>query len=92
MKKMMHSPIKDQAKKINEMLRGHYNYYGMGGNLDSMIKVYQAIIKYWKKILSKRCWKGYIRWKVFNRILKWFPIMRPKIHIPLTEMKVYAIL
>jgi RNA-directed DNA polymerase len=28
-----HLPINGQADKINQILRGHYNYYGMTGNL-----------------------------------------------------------
>jgi group II intron reverse transcriptase/maturase len=31
MRKIMHHPIKEQVKRINQFLRGHYAYYGLGG-------------------------------------------------------------
>ena len=36
--KIMHYKVTDQIKKINQVLRGHYNYYDMGGNFISMFK------------------------------------------------------
>jgi len=92
MKEMQHWPTKEQTDKINEMLCGHYNYYGMGGNLKSLQKVYRIVERYWWKMLCGRSWRGYIRWSVFLEIQKGFPILRPRIHIPLVEMKQYAML
>ncbi|HEY5586000.1 MAG TPA: hypothetical protein VIK78_16105 [Ruminiclostridium sp.] len=92
MREMRHWNIKDQANKINEMLRGHYNYYGMGGNLNSLIQIHDKTEKYWKKMLSSRSWKGYINWSKFMEIKKEFPILRPKIRIPFGKMKSYAML
>jgi len=40
MREIRHWPIKEQTEKINSVLRGHYNYYGMGGNLKSLYKTY----------------------------------------------------
>lgn len=92
MKENQHWSIKEQIDKINEILRGHYNYYGMGGNLKSLQKVYRIVERYWWKLLCGRSWRGYIRWNKFVEILKDFPILRPKIHIPLGKMKQYAML
>lgn len=58
MKEIRHWAIKDQADKINEMLRGHYNYYGMGGNRKSLLRVYYIVEEYWRKMLCSRSWKG----------------------------------
>ncbi|WP_003544826.1 group II intron maturase-specific domain-containing protein [Desulfotomaculum nigrificans] len=58
MKEIRHWAIKDQADKINEMLRGHYNYYGMGGNRKSLLRVYCIVEEYWRKMLCSRSWKG----------------------------------
>jgi len=40
MREIRHWSIKDQINKINEIVRGHYNYYGMGGNKTALIKFY----------------------------------------------------
>jgi RNA-directed DNA polymerase len=92
MREIRHWAIKDQADKINEMLRGHYNYYGMGGNLKSLLRVYYRVEDYWRKMLSSRSWKGYITWDKYKEIKKTFPILRPKIRIPFGSMKSYAML
>ncbi|GAB6152702.1 group II intron reverse transcriptase/maturase [Desulfosporosinus burensis] len=92
MKEMQHWSIKEQVYKINEMLRGHYNYYGMGGNLKSLQRVHRVVERYWWRLLCGRSWRGYIRWNVYVEILKSFPILRPRIHIPLVKMKQHAML
>src|SRR5690348_15724566 len=40
MRRIRHYTISDQASEINAALRGHYAYYGVAGNLRSLIKVY----------------------------------------------------
>src|SRR5205823_2483225 len=31
--RMRHHPVKEQARAINQILRGHFNYYGIAGNV-----------------------------------------------------------
>jgi RNA-directed DNA polymerase len=33
MRRMRHSPLREQAGHLNQMLRGHYGYYGIAGNI-----------------------------------------------------------
>ncbi|EJO5348274.1 group II intron reverse transcriptase/maturase [Clostridium botulinum] len=92
MREIRHWTIKDQVDKINQILRGHYNYYGMGGNLKSMYRIYHKVEKYFRKMLSSRSQKSYITWEKFKTIKEKFPLLKPKISIPFREMKSYAIL
>ncbi len=92
MREIRHWMIKDQVDKINQILRGHYNYYGMGGNLKSMYRIYHKVEKYLRKMLSSRSQKSYITWEKFKNIKEKFPLLKPKISIPFREMKSYAIL
>jgi RNA-directed DNA polymerase len=85
-----HWSIKDQVDKINQILRGHYNYYGMAGNLWSITKIYNITERYWKRMLSSRSQKSYITWEKFNNIKTTFPLERPKLSIPYSKLKVYA--
>jgi len=32
MRRMRHEPIQEQVEQLNQMLRGHYAYYGIAGN------------------------------------------------------------
>src|SRR5271166_757957 len=44
MRRIRHYAISEQASEINAVLRGHYAYYGVAGNLRSLLKVYQAVL------------------------------------------------
>ena len=92
MKEIRHWTIKEQAKKINEILRGHYNYYGIGGNFGSLQRVYRTTERYWFRMLSSRSWRGRITWERFHKIKKSYPVLRPKLHIPFNMMVQYAML
>jgi group II intron reverse transcriptase/maturase len=92
MREIRHRKVKEQVNTINDMLRGHYNYYGMGGNMESLRKVYIKTEKFWWKMLCSRSWKGYITWDKYNELKKSYPILRPKIRIPYTRMQSYAML
>jgi len=92
MREIRHWPIKEQTEKINSVLRGHYNYYGMGGNLKSLYRTYHRTEWYWRRMLSSRCSKGYVDWDKFQRIKSLFNLMRPKLSLPYSELKAHAIL
>ncbi len=74
-----HHPIKVQQSKLNSMLTGHYNYYGVTGNFASLQKVYRSAEKQWYKWLRRRAQKKKLRWEQFNAILAKFPLRSPRI-------------
>src|SRR5262249_17410146 len=41
-----HDPLKEQAEQINQGLRGHYAYYGIAGNVGSLLRVYRHVHHY----------------------------------------------
>lgn len=87
-----HEPLKDQIKAINQSLRGHYAYYGLGGNINSLFRIYRHTERYWKKMLSSRSRKSYVNWEKFAKIKKFYPIQQPKLYLPYEDMKRYAVL
>jgi RNA-directed DNA polymerase len=78
-KNAMHFPIKIQRRIINQFLRGHYNYYGLGDNFHSLHQIYYYTIRIWKITLSRRSQKGRITWKRFNRIKELNTILKPRL-------------
>jgi RNA-directed DNA polymerase len=66
MRRMRHSPRREQAEHLKQMLRGHYAYYGKAGNIRALRKVHRAVELYWRKMLSSRSWKGELWWKKFQ--------------------------
>lgn len=87
-----HEPLKEQAEQINQFLQGHYAYYGVAGNLGSLQRVYRSIERYWRKMLSSRSQKGKVRWEVFLKIKCTYPLQLPKLSLPYTRLKQFAVL
>jgi group II intron reverse transcriptase/maturase len=92
LKKIRHHKLREQRDAINRVLRGHYRYYGVGGNSKALNGLYFKTLKTWRKTLSSRSQVGKLRWDKFNKILKSFPLERAKIYIPYTRMESLAIL
>jgi hypothetical protein len=90
MRRMRHSPLKEQADHLNQMLRGHYAYYGIAGNIRAMRKVQRAVERYWRKMLSSRSWKGTVYWKKFQQIKDRFPLLPPRLHLPYGMLQALA--
>ena len=92
MREIRHWKVREQIDRINQMVRGHYNYYGMGGNYQSLVKIYNKTKWFLKKMLSSRSRKGNVTWELFDKIMKKYPILRPYMKIPYAEFKKYAML
>jgi group II intron reverse transcriptase/maturase len=92
MRAIRHYDIKDQVREINQILRGHYAYYGLGGNYRSLWKVYRFTERHWRKVLSSRSWKSYLTWEKFNSIMKRYPLQRPKMKCTFVDMTKLAVL
>jgi len=72
-----HTPISAQRAKLNSMLRGHYNYFGITGNYYSLNKFFRAVCRNWRKFLSSRCQRKTMSWNKFNKLTKVYPLVRP---------------
>ena len=79
-KRHRHDPIGEQQRQLNNKLRGHYNYYGITPNSQS-IRIFQERVKrQWFKWLNRRSRERHLDWDTFNRLLKRYPIERPRIY------------
>jgi group II intron reverse transcriptase/maturase len=92
MRHIRHEPLSKQSQKINQVLSGHYNYYGLGGNLRSLHKVYRFTERYWHRMLCSRSQKSYIRWDRFQQLKDVYPLRQPRLILPYSKMKSYAVL
>lgn len=77
-------PVKDLIKKINQKLRGHYQYYGVTDNTRS-VKSYLNTTRYLLfKWLNRRSQKrSYNSDSFYNGLLRTFPLIEPKISVSL---------
>lgn len=67
-------------EKLNIKLQGTFRYYGVSDNIDWMISFRDYIIYQLHKQLCERSQKGKISWDKFKKILKYNPIVMPKIY------------
>ena len=93
MRQIRHHRISDQVSEINAVLRGHYAYYGVAGNIRSLLKVYRVVERYWHRMLRSRSWAaGRLTWDTFNQIKQRTPLLRPKLRLPYRELQALAVL
>jgi group II intron reverse transcriptase/maturase len=92
MRRMRHLPVQEQVTNLNRVLRGHYAYFGIAGNLRALQRVYQMTERYWHKMLCSRSRTGHVRWEDFARIKQRYPLQRPKLVLPYRELQRYAVL
>jgi group II intron reverse transcriptase/maturase len=92
MREIRHYSLREQVEKINQVLRGHYAYYGVGGNFKSLFKIHRFAERYWHKMLCSRSRKSYITWERFQSLKEVFPLQRPKLSVPYMRMKALAVL
>ena len=92
MRRQRHLPLSEQVANLNQVLRGHYAYYGIGGNFRALLRVHRFVERYWYKMLCSRSRKGQIPWEAFHRIKGRFPLQRPRLTLPYRQLKAYAVL
>ena len=92
MRRMRHLPVREQVLNLNQILRGHYAYYGIAGNFRALQYVHRAVERYWRKMLSSRSRAGYVRWEVFHQIKARYPLQRPKLALPYRKFQSLAVL
>ncbi|MFZ5786605.1 MAG: group II intron reverse transcriptase/maturase [Acidobacteriota bacterium] len=74
-----HEPVKDQHAALCQKLRGHYQYFGVNGNLASLRKLAHAAVRSWFKWLRRRSQRTRLTWERFNALLVALPLPRTRI-------------
>jgi group II intron reverse transcriptase/maturase len=70
---------------LQAKLRGHYQYYGVCGNMRSLGRFYTQTVRLTFKWLNRRSQRKSFSWEGFATYVKRYPLPRPKIvHNPYT--------
>jgi RNA-directed DNA polymerase len=78
LKKMRNRMKQEQLwKLLGAKLQGHYNYYGVSGNFDSIQTFYRQTIFLTYKWLNRRSQKKSFTWPSFWLYLESYPLPRP---------------
>jgi group II intron reverse transcriptase/maturase len=74
-----HWLVPEQHRHLTAMVRGHYAYYGISGNIRRLQGYVRAIVRIWRKWLSRRARNGVVRWRQMNALLKRHPLPSARI-------------
>jgi len=67
-------PLPQIGRWLGQVLRGHYQYYGVPRNICALKSFRYAVVSLWKKTLGRRSQKGYVTWERLNRLVRtWLP-------------------
>lgn len=81
----MHCKVSETIELLNVKLLGHYRYYGITDNIDSIRSFYEITVKMLYKILNRRTQKNkYSYQEYYEKIEK--QIIKPRIHIDIVKM------
>jgi group II intron reverse transcriptase/maturase len=69
-----HHPVTEQHRTLSQKLRGHFAYFGITGNSIAIQRYRNAVIRIWKKWLSRRRRRGFLSWNWMSRLLKRYPL------------------
>jgi len=73
-------PTAETMKTLNKALQGHYNYYGINGNLIMIVKFTRYIRSACYRMFNRRDQKGRMKTDVFNRIWAYY-IIPPRLKV-----------
>jgi RNA-directed DNA polymerase len=74
-----HLPVKAQHDALSRRIQGHFNYFGVSGNLRSLLQLVQGVGRAWYKWLRRRSQQVHLTSKRFGELLKRLPLPRPRI-------------
>jgi RNA-directed DNA polymerase len=76
-----HDPVKEQRKALARKLDGHYNYFGVNGNVRSLKVLLRQVERGWRKWLSRRGQRRPLSWERFKGVLQLYPLPAPTIRV-----------
>jgi RNA-directed DNA polymerase len=76
-----HQPVKDQHATLRQKLNGHFNYFGVNGNISCLHQLVLQVERIWRKWLARRSQRGRMPWSRFKGLLQSYPLPRPQIRV-----------
>jgi len=73
-------PIGTIWKKVSQKLLGHYSYFGISDNWQSITKYFHQVKQLLFKWLNRRSQKRSFNWERFSQMLVNYPLPKPKIY------------
>lgn len=74
-----HDPVQAQQRALNQKLRGHYAYFGVTANNESLKRLYRATRAAWRRWLNTRSQRAHMTWVRFYELLERLPLAPPRV-------------
>lgn len=78
-----HESVKEQHAALARRIEGHFNYFGVNGNMRSLYLLVHQAERAWKKWLGRRGQRKPLCWKRFEDVLRQLPLPAPRIRVRL---------
>lgn len=76
-----HDPVEEQHLALKRRLNGHYNYFGVNGNVNALVRLRFAAERAWRKWLDRRSQRARMSWRRFKQVLARFPLPEPQVRV-----------
>ena len=76
-----HLPVKQQHETLTRKVRGHINYFGVNGNMDSLERFVRQVHRSWFKWLNRRSQRARLTWERFADLLVDLPLPKARITV-----------
>jgi group II intron reverse transcriptase/maturase len=77
LRRRRHQSIPEQGRWLASVLRGHFNYYAVPGNIDAVSAFRKEVRRLWRETLRRRSQRNRMTWDRFSRISdRWLPPAR----------------
>ena len=80
-RRQRHKPMKEQHAALRSRIQGHFNYFGVNGNIRSLYVLAHHAKRAWYKWLCRRSQRARLNWQRFEDLLKMLPLPRPKVRV-----------
>lgn len=74
-----HLPVKEQHAALTRRVQGHFNYFGVNGNTESLKRLVDEVRRIWFKWLNRRSQRSRLTWERFEDLLRAFPLPTPRV-------------
>jgi RNA-directed DNA polymerase len=76
-----HWPVREQHVALKRRLVGHFNYFGVNGNVRRMAALVRWVTRAWRTWLNRRSQRARMSWKRFSNVLRVYPLPKPGIRV-----------
>ncbi len=74
-----HLPVEEQHRSLILKLKGHFNYFGVNGNVDCLYALVEQVRIAWRFWLNRRSQRARMTWERYEILLSAYPLPTPRI-------------